>query len=135
MASTAEVVTKTTRRRSQDAWKASNPIAHWASRIVATLRKRALERSLPCAVTHEYLRDIAPSVCPILGIPIRYESGRGRGGVDASPSVDRFDPGVGYVPGNVSVMSHRANTIKSHGTATEHRRIADWMDAHNGFAH
>lgn len=33
----------------------------------------------------------------------------------------------GYVPGNVEVISFRANRIKNNGTADEHERIAQWM--------
>jgi hypothetical protein len=31
---------------------------------------------------------------------------------DGSPSLDRIDPGQGYVPGNVRVISDRANRLK-----------------------
>lgn len=66
-----------------------------------------------------------PDVCPVLGLPLRPTSGCSD---DNSPTVDRLVPELGYVPGNVAVISHRANSIKHMGTAEEHRRIADWMD-------
>ena len=59
-----------------------------------------------------------PEVCPVLGIPLR--SGKGRGGLnDASPTLDRVIGPLGYVPGNVVVISHRANRIKSDATVEE----------------
>jgi hypothetical protein len=49
--------------------------------------------------------------------------------LDTSPSLDKINPELGYVPGNVAIISYRANRIKNNGTAEEHRLIADWMDA------
>lgn len=64
--------------------------------------------------------------CPILDIPINYS---GKVGDFDMWSMDRLDPAAGYVKGNVFVISFRANRIKDNGTAAEHRRIAEWMDA------
>ena len=47
---------------------------------------------------------------------------------ESSPTIDRFIPELGYVPSNISIVSLRANQIKSKGTAQEHRQIADWID-------
>ena len=45
-----------------------------------------------------------------------------------SPTLDRIVPSLGYVPGNVVVISHKANSIKSNATAAEIRAVADWLD-------
>ena len=50
---------------------------------------------------------------------------------EASASFDRVDNTKGYIPGNVLVISWRANRIKNDGTAQEHRQIADFIDKHN----
>lgn len=71
---------------------------------------------------------VIPTHCPILGIELAYNFGKGRA-LANSFSLDRIDNTKGYVPGNVAVISWRANMIKSSGTAEEHRRIAAWMDA------
>lgn len=42
---------------------------------------------------------------------------------------DRLAAGKGYVPGNVAIISMRANQIKNDATAEEHCRVAAWMDA------
>lgn len=44
-----------------------------------------------------------------------------------SYSLDRVDNKKGYVPGNVVVMSYKANRLKNDGTAEEHETIAKWM--------
>jgi len=45
-----------------------------------------------------------------------------------SPSLDRIDSKKGYVPGNVMIMSWRANRIKNDGTAAEHKKIAEFLE-------
>lgn len=57
------------------------------------------------------LEDIViPDKCPILGIPIR----KAKGKMDAySPTLDRRVNNKGYVKGNVSVISNKANMCKS----------------------
>lgn len=84
---------------------------------------RAKKQGLPFDMIME---DIpVPEVCPILGIPISVGKGKLHVG---SPTVDRLIPSLGYVSGNVCVISHRANSIKNNGTVEEHRKIADWME-------
>jgi hypothetical protein len=66
-----------------------------------------------------------PTHCPILGIELDYFTEDGWS--ENSPSFDRLNPSLGYVKGNVIVISMRANRIKNNGTAEEHRKIADFM--------
>ncbi len=71
------------------------------------------------------LVDISiPDRCPVLGLRLERRGGQA---CDASPTLDRFNPSLGYVPGNVTVISWRANLVKSVGSATEHAKIAAWM--------
>jgi len=65
-----------------------------------------------------------PSHCPILGIEIDYESDRRS---ENSPSFIRISGSMGYVSGNVTVVSWRANRIKNDGTLEEHQAIVDYM--------
>jgi hypothetical protein len=60
-----------------------------------------------------------PARCPILGLPLIAKSGRGPGGWANSPSLDRIVPELGYVKGNVQVISLRANMLKNNGTLEE----------------
>lgn len=74
------------------------------------------------------LNDIEiPVNCPYLGIPLDYETLKHKD--DAYPTFDRVDNSKGYVKGNVVLCSWRANRLKNDGTAEEHRRIADYLDA------
>ena len=92
--------------------------------LLQNARQRARKGSFPCDLT---LADIhVPERCPILGIPIQVGSGRAS---PNSPSLDRIDPSGGYTVGNVMVVSHRANTIKSDATPEELRKVADFLEA------
>jgi len=86
-------------------------------------RKRAEEKGLDFNLTFEDI--VIPDVCPMLGIPLVRAKGRVR---SHSPTLDRIIPRKGYVRGNIQVISHRANTIKTDATAEELRLVADYME-------
>lgn len=66
--------------------------------------------------------------CPILGVELDYSSNTKSGKPKPnSPTLDRRVPALGYVPGNVQVISFRANTIKSNATPEELRKVADYV--------
>lgn len=69
-------------------------------------RRRARRLGIPFSLPKGSIR--VPELCPVLAIPIRVGSGRSAN----SPSLDRIVPSQGYVPGNVRVISDRANRIK-----------------------
>lgn len=84
-------------------------------------KKRAKENGVLFCLTVHDIPDV-PTVCPVLGIPIR--ANEKAGPLDSSPSLDRIRPTLGYVPGNVRIISNRANRIRSDATAAELSLIA-----------
>ena len=89
-------------------------------------RRRAKKRGIEFSISTS---DITiPDVCPILGIPLG-KSGK-RGPSSGSPTLDRLDNERGYVPGNVAVISHRANTLKSNISLDEIRRLLNFLERH-----
>jgi hypothetical protein len=68
-----------------------------------------------------------PKRCPILGIPLF--PGKKRA-TNNSPSLDRIIPELGYIAGNVHVISNRANTIKNNATRSELIKLAKWAMRH-----
>ena len=96
-----------------------------ATRMVNGARRRAKAGNYPCTITRDDVLPF-PTVCPVLGIALACASGAP---TDASPSLDKIVPSLGYVPGNVAVISWRANNIKHNATARELRMVADWMDS------
>lgn len=92
------------------------------SRIFVDKRKNARDRGVEWKLV---LGDIDwPTHCPVLGMRLDYMS---KGRRENSPSFDRTNPLKGYIPGNVKVISWRANRIKNDGTAAEHAAIARYM--------
>lgn len=87
------------------------------------IKFRAKKKGLPFDITLDDL--VFPDVCPVLGIPIRARSGAFS---DNSPSIDRTIPALGYVKGNVSIMSYRANRIKCHASLAELKAIVAYME-------
>ena len=75
---------------------------------------------------------VIPEFCPVLGIKLEYKRGTGvkRGDVSSyldSPSLDRIKPELGYVKGNVMVISYRANVLKSNATISELEKVIQYM--------
>jgi hypothetical protein len=58
---------------------------------------------------------LIPEICPVLGIPMT----SGPKLLPSSSSLDRIDSKKGYIKGNIQVISHRANTLKSNATLKE----------------
>jgi len=92
--------------------------------LVKQAKGRAKRLGLPFNLTRS---DVSiPDVCPVLGIPLRVN--HGKCGAD-SPSLDRIVPELGYVVGNVAVISHRANTIKNDASPDELRAILRYYES------
>lgn len=87
-------------------------------------KKRAKQGSLPFNLVLEDI--LIPEFCPVLGVKIERGCGSKRA---ESPSLDRLIPELGYVKGNVAVISFRANWVKGNATAEELFKIANWVAA------
>lgn len=89
-------------------------------RILRNVKARAKKTGLPFDLT---LDDIeVPEVCPLLGIPVFPSKGYM---TDNSPALDRKVPKLGYVKGNVWIISSRANRIKTDATTDEIIRVGE----------
>lgn len=107
-------------KASQDKWMTKNPVYS----AYHNAKRRAKELKLPFNISWKDLT--IPDKCPILDI--QFKPGNKR---EESPSLDRINPNLGYVKGNVQIISMKANRIKSDGTAEEHRKIADYIDKYS----
>jgi hypothetical protein len=86
-------------------------------------RNRARLAGLPFRISRKDI--IIPEICPALGV--RLEMNSITPGPN-SPSLDRIVPRLGYVPGNVQVISLKANLIHSNGSPEELRLVAKWLE-------
>lgn len=62
--------------------------------------------------------------CPVFGFELK--AGDGFATLN-SPSLDRIIPELGYVKGNIIVISHKANMIKSSATPDEVMQVAEFF--------
>ena len=88
-----------------------------------TSKVRAKQKNLPFNLSTEYLKEIWPedNKCPALGITMR----KGDFCVtDHSPTLDRIIPKLGYIKGNVQVVSALANRIMSDATVNQVMAVA-----------
>lgn len=86
-------------------------------RLFNTCKSRAKKKGLEFNLE---ISDIKiPDVCPILGKPLVRCT-------PYAPSIDRIDPGVGYVKGNIQVISRLANTMKNNASPEDLRSFAQW---------
>jgi hypothetical protein len=70
-----------------------------------------------------------PKKCPVLGIVI--DSAVKGKRTDNSPSIDRLVPELGYVKGNIHIMSWRANRIKNNGSLEDWKKLVEWSTREN----
>lgn len=94
-------------------------------RMLRSARYRARKKRIPFSLT---IDDIAiPERCPVFNQPLRHNWGK-RNPTDWSPTLDRIIPGLGYVPGNVVVVSMKANRIKNMAVPHELRQVARYYE-------
>ena len=87
---------------------------HWEKIMVRNARSRSLKKGLPFDISRNDV--VVPDVCPVLGTKLEKAFGNLS---DNSPSLDRIRPELGYVKGNIRVISQRANRLKCDATAAE----------------
>ena len=92
-------------------------------------KHRAIRENVPFSLTLQDLIDIATDKCPIFHTPFVWgASGLGKGKVrEDTPQLDRINPELGYVKGNIAFLSGKANKMKDNGTMQDHYDIADWI--------
>ena len=101
-------------RESEAAKSAERRAANPAKYLVKKAKTRAIQKGVPFAIDES---DVyVPEYCPVLGC--RLEPAKGNTAFN-SPSLDRTSPPLGYVPGNVVVMSYRANWLKGAASLEE----------------
>jgi len=105
-------------------WAECRDPQRWPVYAARRLKKRALEKGIPFDLVPEDL--VLPEICPVYKVPFVLGDQRHPN----VPSVDRIRPELGYVKGNIAIISRKANLIKQDCTSAEDvRAVADYMDA------
>lgn len=99
-----------------DYWVSERSYDYWnvRDRLVYSARARARKLSIECSIGWTDFE--IPKVCPLRNVPFKVGAGQH---TDDSPTLDRKDPRLGYVKGNVWVISHKANRLKGAFTPNE----------------
>ena len=98
-------------------WRINNP----EKQMFRGVKKRVREKGYEMTIE---LSDISiPEFCPIFAW-IKLELGGG----DSAPTLDRIDNSLGYVKGNIQVISYRANRMKSDGSLNELIALGKWAE-------
>lgn len=90
--------------------------------MIQSAKFRAKRDGVPCTIKPEDI--VIPKTCPALGIPLKQGNRRNHAN---APTLDRIIPELGYVPGNVRVISHRANLIKNNATLEELNKLVSYL--------
>lgn len=91
----------------QKEWKINNPERY----LLQGAKARAKKQGIPFDITHHDI--VIPEYCPYLGCKLEMFSEW------SSPSLDKKVPSLGYVKGNIQVISTKANTMKNNATQDE----------------
>ena len=98
-----------------------DPLRNMLKRVKGRAKKSGLE----FRITKANFPGGVPSICPALGTELSVNSKKGHW--PHSPSIDRIDNSKGYIPGNVKIISWRANSLKSDATIDEVEKILAYM--------
>ena len=85
----------------------------------------AKRNNIPFSIKFESIEQ--PKFCPVLGIELNYNWSGEHLRDDAKATIDKVIPELGYVPGNVYVISWRANKLKSNMNLTELQQIMNYI--------
>lgn len=108
-------------RVAQRRMASENPVEY----MVRSARTRAKAIGIPFDITSDDVH--MPEFCPVLGIRLDNSRRSPSSRAENLPTLDRVNPSLGYVRGNVAVVSHRANRIKSDASLAEVELIAAYI--------
>lgn len=89
------------------------------AKILNRIKTRSTKKGIPFNLELEDI--IIPEVCPVFKVPFIY------GDHSWTYSVDRIKPELGYVKGNIVIISNKANMMKNTGTIEEVKMLYEWM--------
>lgn len=91
--------------------------------LLRSAKHRAKVGNFPIDITIEDIQ--IPEFCPILKIKLEVST---ENAAPNSPSLDKIIPELGYVKGNVQVISNLANTMKWNATFEQLINFAEWVN-------
>jgi hypothetical protein len=106
--------------RDRDSYRANPFYRQFTSR-----KQKAEKAGIPYTIKFEDIEQ--PKYCPVFGIELNYGwSGEGTRD-NAKATLDKLDPTLGYIPGNVFVISWKANRLKNNMSYKELLQILNYI--------
>jgi len=96
-----------------------------AKYILTTIKGRCKRDGIVFDLSEEDFKSL-PTHCPVFNTPLERNLGKRKWSRYAL-SVDKIQPNLGYVTGNVQILSRLANNMKSDATPEELLLFADWI--------
>ncbi len=114
----------------KEKWMSPQSHLRWRMAQIISKSKRSYRRgSIPKEnnLTIDYLLEIFPNNfrCPVFGYKMEW-GGETTLEKDTSPSLDRIDPELGYIVGNVQFISTKVNRVKSDQHMKRLVELGDW---------
>lgn len=115
-----------TRKKKNKEWREKKRSEDRFRFVWYAAKRRAKTNDTPFTISKQDIIDIFPvdGKCPMLGIELQFNNKKSE---DNSPSLDRIIPEKGYVPGNILLISYRANRIKNDATVEELESIVSFL--------
>lgn len=108
-------------------WRRRNPGRKFtAGHMIVEARVKARRRDLEFSISSADI--VFPDKCPVFGTKLVYDGSNTAW--SAIPSLDRVNNALGYVPGNVVVISWLANHLKGAATGDQLRSLAAYCTKH-----
>lgn len=86
-----------------------------------SIRAKCKKNGMACSISVDDL--VLNTHCPVLGIELGYGFG-----YDCHPSIDRINNDLGYIPGNVRIISRKANRWKNNMTLDDLKLLIENWD-------
>ena len=100
---------------SKNQWK-EKPLK---TKILQRAKTRAVKQNIEFSITEE---DIyIPEKCPVFNTAFIYNDS------DLSASIDKINPELGYIKGNIRIISNKANRMKSNASYEDLLVFSAWI--------
>lgn len=111
--------------RARDNERLANNSISYKKSLLRGAQQRAKNKNIEFNIGIEDFE--IPERCPLLGIPLNNHIGE-QTLQDDSPSLDRIDSSKGYIPGNVWIISNKANRAKNNLTLSELQQLVSNLE-------
>ena len=122
-------IAKASYQRNKEKRLESRRIKHerspWTT-MFQTAKRTAKKNNIPFNISVEYLESIFPADrrCPVFGF--EFTISKQKESRDKSPSLDKIIPELGYVEGNVTIVSLKANRMKNNGSIEDLLKVLNY---------